>query len=132
KNEYGLHARAHRDSLAPPRPLDDDFRIFWSEMEAILDVILDKLESCYLEFHRVLDGLLVKPSPTDADIKVLRDHVPNNLVTYHYFFQKLSSPAWLEPLAAAGFFEDPPKPIQDEKGVGFAPWPQSQYLARMA
>ena len=132
KNEYGLHARAHRDSLAPPRPLDDEFRSFWTEIEGILDAVLDKLESRYLEYHRLLDSLLAKPRPTAADIDVLRNHVPNNLVAHFYFFQRLSSPAWLEPLAGADFFKHPPEPIREETGTSFSTWPQSQYLARAA
>ena len=119
-NEYGLHVRAHRDSLAPPQLVPDEFRTSWIEIEAILDVVLDKLESRYLEFHQTLDELLAKPSSTQADIDVLRNHVPNNLVTHGYFFQRRSELGWLEPLATAGFFKDPPKPIQEDRGINFA------------
>jgi hypothetical protein len=53
---------------------------------------------------------------------------------YRYFFDRLKNPAWLEPLGKLGFFKRPPAPAKgDTKGtVGFAPWPESRYLARMA
>ena len=39
-SDYGLHKRAHREDLAAPRALDDDYRRFWNEMERILDEVL--------------------------------------------------------------------------------------------
>lgn len=53
---------------------------------------------------------------------------------YRYFFDRLENPVWIEPLAQHGFFKRPPVPVKDEsKGaIGFPPWPESRYLARMA
>jgi hypothetical protein len=53
---------------------------------------------------------------------------------YRYFFERLQNPLWLEPLAQRGFFQNPPPAIGNEKtgSVRFPPWPESQYLARMA
>jgi hypothetical protein len=53
---------------------------------------------------------------------------------YRYFFERLQNPFWLEPLAQRGFFQNPPPPIGDEtaESFRFPPWPESQYLARMA
>lgn len=134
ENTYGLAARAHRDALARPRPLDEEFRQFWTSMEGILDIILERFESRYLESHHLLDELLSRTSPTREDAKRLRLHVPNNLVAFGYFFDRITSPAWLEPLRAEGFFKHPPEPDPDHaKGtVGFPQWPESRYLARMA
>lgn len=49
-----------------------------------------------------------------------------------YFFDQLSTPDWIEPLAEHGLFENPPgEEIVD--GYVIAPfWPQSRYLARVA
>lgn len=134
KRHLRLAARAHRDALAPPRPIDQDFRKFLGEMEVILDNVLERFESHYLAYLRLLDDLLAKPSPTRTDAKVLRNYVPNNLFAFGYFFGKLSSPAWLEPLRVEGFFKHPPIPEYDhERGtVRFLSWPESRYLARMA
>ncbi len=51
-----------------------------------------------------------------------------------YFFDKLQNPEWIAPLRGKDFFKNPPEPERDErKGtIRFVPWPQSQYLARMA
>jgi len=51
-----------------------------------------------------------------------------------YFFQRLESSDWLDPLLRSGYFSHPPAPIIDsDKGSIFdPPWPQSGYLARIA
>jgi hypothetical protein len=49
-----------------------------------------------------------------------------------YFFSKLSSPGWIEPLQEKGFFSNPPEPEREGEYVRFPFWPESQYLARMA
>lgn len=51
---------------------------------------------------------------------------------YEYFFESLSSPEWIIPLARAGFFRQPPPPRRDGDTVSFPRWPESRYLARMA
>jgi hypothetical protein len=125
KNDYALPARAHRDALAQPRRLDQEFLRFWSNMEAIFDVVLQKYEARYLASHQTLDALLGKAVPTQGDVHLLRNQVPNNLVAFGYFFDNLNSPAWLEPLRAGGFFGHPPDPdYDDEQGtVRFPGWP---------
>lgn len=51
-----------------------------------------------------------------------------------YFFEKLHNPEWIEPLRGKGFFSKPPEPERnaEEGTIRFVPWPQSQFLARMA
>jgi hypothetical protein len=134
ESEYSLHRHAHRSSLAPPRPMNEDFRALWSNMEAILDTVLDRFEGRFIETQKLLDALLVKESPSRQDLDLLREHIPNNLVTFSYLFDRLPSPNWVEPLHNAGFFDYPPSAVWDEegKGVSFEAWPQSRYLARMA
>lgn len=53
---------------------------------------------------------------------------------YRYFFDKLENPLWVDPLRSAGFFAQPPEPERNEAEgtIGFPPWPESRYLARMA
>jgi hypothetical protein len=51
---------------------------------------------------------------------------------YQYFFDNLSSPAWLEPLTERGFFKNPPAPVRDGQYISFSIWPESRYLVRMA
>jgi hypothetical protein len=51
---------------------------------------------------------------------------------YQYFFNNLSSPAWLEPLSREGFFKEPVKPEREGGYVRLAIWPESKYLVRMS
>jgi hypothetical protein len=134
ENSYGLHARAHRDDLTAPRPIDGAFRTFWDDMESILDAVLAKFETRFLKPFKLLDELLEKSSPSATDVKKLRQQIPQHPVTLGYFFDKLSHPAWLRALWEAHFFSHPREPLHDhDQGlVSFPPWPASRYLARMA
>lgn len=123
-NEYGLHKRAHRNDLAPPRSVDEEFRQFWSEIQSIFDIVLDRFETLYSKVYSLLDELLKKLTPTKDDIKQLRLNIPNSFVALNYFFGQLQSSQWLMPLQKKHFFEDPPD--------SDLPWPQSRYLVRMA
>ncbi|MGH2770743.1 MAG: hypothetical protein ACRDJF_09525, partial [Actinomycetota bacterium] len=51
-----------------------------------------------------------------------------------HLFQQLNNPRWIRPLAGKGFFKDPPAPIHGYMpgATGSPPWPESQYLVRMA
>ena len=133
-NIRALHSRAHRNALASPRPLDSDFFVFWSEIEQILDTVLDVFESKYLKIHEVLEDLKAKQDPENKDALFLKDHVPNNYAAFNYFFQDLDNPAWLQPLGDNDIFSCPPAPIFNaEDGTISNPvWPQSRYLTRMA
>ena len=53
---------------------------------------------------------------------------------YRYFFDNLKKPDWIKPLKEKGFFKSPPPSEENKKGktVFFPPWPESQYLKRMA
>ncbi|MCH8040028.1 MAG: hypothetical protein IH977_06755 [Nitrospinae bacterium] len=53
---------------------------------------------------------------------------------YRYFFDQLENPNWISSLKEKGFFSYPAPIVRDEeKGtIGFPPWPESRYLARMA
>ena len=133
-NSYGLDARTHRNALTSARPVDEDFHQFWNEMQGIFDVVLEKFETSYLGVYQFLDQLLAKPVPAQADVDKLKYNVPNNLVAHGYFFDRLTSPSWLDLLQTNGLFSHPPAPeVDNEKGtIGYSAWPQSRYLARMA
>ncbi|MEQ9548948.1 MAG: hypothetical protein RIM23_04945 [Coleofasciculus sp. G3-WIS-01] len=133
-SEYGLHRRAHRDDLASPRPVDEKFRQFWSDIQAVLDQVLDRFETRYSDIRRLLDELLTKSEPEKKDLDTLRLHIPNSRAGLGYFFEQLKAPGWLNPLWQKGFFKNPPEPEVDLErgGIGCPPWSQSRYLVRMA
>lgn len=136
--DTGLARLAHRRGLGPPRAVDDDMRRAWEEVQGLLDAVLAKFETRFLEPFALLDELLAKPAPSAADAKRLRNNIPQNPVTLGYFFDKLENPAWLPLLRKEEFFAHPPEPEwNDEDGTITLPpwpdsWPDSRYLARMA
>lgn len=134
KGEDGLHKRAHRKDLAPPRILDEDFKDFWRQMNELLDVVLDRFETRAAAIRARLDQLLIKPELTKQDIDFLRLNTPNSNFALGYFFDRLESPAWLKQLHEAGFFNNPPGVETDveAKTSRFPIWAQSRYLIKVA
>jgi len=49
-----------------------------------------------------------------------------------YFFRRLNNPLWVEPLEEGGLFSNPPEATVSGGVERFVPWPQSEYLLRMA
>jgi hypothetical protein len=64
----------------------------------------------------------------DKAIEEIRKRPAN----YEYFFNKLNSPDWFEPLRLRGFFCEPPEPVVEADTIRFPIWPESRYLLRMA
>src|SRR4051812_1118300 len=51
---------------------------------------------------------------------------------YVYFFSRLTSPGWIEPLIQEGRFASPPPAVREGDSIRFPGWPESEYLARVA
>ncbi|HKT11946.1 MAG TPA: hypothetical protein VJW77_08995 [Terriglobia bacterium] len=128
----GLHPRAHRRGLLAPRKVDDEYKEFWEDTQVVLDQIIARIETRFLEFEKLMRRMLDHEVPTRDDLKILGTSIPHSLVTHHYFFTRLESPLWLAPLRKAGFFKEIPPPVQDERGIAFRSWPAGEYLARVA
>ena len=133
-DKYSLPALAHRDSLRCPRIYDSNFQIFWSEMEDVLDSVLNRFREKYLSVNDIIDGLLEKSDPTINDVEKLKNNIPNNPLTLNYFFDKCNNWKWLPLLCEYDYFKHPPRPERDAEGgsVSYSTWPISRYLARMA
>ncbi|MEA2328610.1 MAG: hypothetical protein QOE68_3569 [Thermoanaerobaculia bacterium] len=116
-----LADRAHRSGLSA-RPLDEEFRAFWSEVQTVLDVVLERFETRYLVYIEMLKRLLTKNVPDAEDVTTLKNAIPRTLVTYRYFFERLESPGWFRELRRKGFFSFP--------FPGY--WPQAVYLRKVA
>ncbi len=133
QEEIALHHLAHRNSLDRPRELGSTFDELWTGMQALLDVLLNRMEANYLGFIGILDELLSKTTIGKKDIATLKGKVPNSPVTYNYFFEKLNKPNWLTLLRDDGFFKTPPPPIEHpDGGTSYPFWPQGLYLKKMA
>jgi hypothetical protein len=120
----------HRDSLRQPRPFSE-FVALWEERVTVLDALTERLRQSFLP---TLDGLLLVRVPTKRTMTTFRNGVPHSPVFRRYFFERLEHWEWLESLESEGYFKDPPIPeVDTEAGtIGFAPWPESGYLSRMA
>lgn len=131
-NVRGLSARAHRNRLQPPRPMDAEFREFFGGMESMLDRLLERFEDRYIDVFGRLDELLKAATPGIKHAGALQRRFPANQVTLQYFFSRASA-AWLRPLNEAGFFASPPPPqVNEDQSVSFPTWPASEYLVRVA
>ena len=132
-NVRGLHALAHRRDLGPPRPFDVVARESFELTITALDTVLEKVEERWEVVLAAFDTLAAKSAPTSSDAEELRLRLPNSLQVRAHFFGRLMTAAWIQPLADQGFFRQPPEPTRDDEAgtIGFAPWPESQYLLRI-
>ena len=71
--------------------------------------------------------------PTTEQIEIVLDRIdePHRRA---YFLGRLNNPLWITPLRQQGYFRQPPDPVLDPVtgDLRHPPWPESQYLARMA
>ena len=124
---------AHRAGLGLPRPADEEFRMWWTTIQGVFDAVLTRFEERFVAVFELLDSFLAKAQPTKADATEFAKRVPATTVTYQYFFTRIETPAWLRVLRKSIVFRHPPEAEADETGaIRIAPWPQSQYLVRMA
>lgn len=70
--------------------------------------------------------------PSPEAVKQALALIEKRPVNHAYFFSKLESPDWIEPLVEAGYFKDPPPRRVNGDLVSYPTWPESKYLARMA
>src|ERR1700752_5262092 len=52
--------------------------------------------------------------------------------SHDYFFSRLETPDWLEPLAAAGDFDTPAPVLRGGDNIRFPAWAQASYLFRVS
>ena len=70
--------------------------------------------------------------PKTEQVKKALELIRRGSANHEYFFSKLDSPDWIEPLQAEGVFSTPPSVVRDGDTISFPFWPESEYLARMA
>jgi hypothetical protein len=70
---------------------------------------------------------MLKPETVDRALAAIKGYAQSE-----YFFDRLSSPAWLRPLAERGFFKHPQAAEEVEAYVRFRFWPELRYLVRMS
>ena len=104
-NLYGL---AHRRNLSV-RPAGAAFENTCDQFDALMDLVLEQFAR---EFHvciQRVNALRTSQVPRRADIKALRDGVPNHRVIFDQFFSSDLSAQWIAALEQDAFFADPPE-----------------------
>lgn len=74
-----------------------------------------------------IDAVIADPSEFEKAMEL----VSKNRVNRTYFFEHLNEPGWIDPLAEAGFFSEPPARSEDAGRVSYPGWPEGEYLLRM-
>jgi len=69
---------------------------------------------------------------TKETMEKIKGLVQKNYSSYRHFFESINSPEWLRHLAEAGFFSAPPPIEESEETIRTPPWPESDYLRRVA
>lgn len=131
-NDNGLAKRAHRKNLDYPRESGDEFDAWWSSVLSLFDIILRSYEERYGRSMDYIDRLLAQSRISREKIAALKKSLPLNVTTYRYLFNKLTDPSWVKPLHEKGFFDNPFELFREDDSTQGYPWPQSEYLKRMA
>ena len=98
-----------------------------SDFEAILLQFLKDIPVTIEE----LDSLLSIKNPTEKHVHKLTELL-SHPTHVKYFFSKLNSPGWIQPLKEQGFFSNTPAITREGDYVKFPIWPLSGYLIRVA
>ena len=126
-----LHRFTHRASLAAPRSVTE-FRAHFEAGQAVLLVVLRKLQAIYADARPAVRKLAAKHAPGKRDLTTLKDHIPHSDVILGEFFS-FATLAWFPRLRDAGYFSSPPPlEIDEEGGVRYVGWPAARFLARAA
>lgn len=79
----------------------------------------------------VLDDLRKVSEPTATQVSLLLEMLAEDKYR-RYFFRDLANPAWLPALHDAGFFVNPPEPVETHDGYFQMPrWDADEYLIRI-
>lgn len=134
KSIMGIHGRAHYGrELHQSLEVDAQFR---SEWQAPFDVtvrgLMIALQGKYAAYLRRIDELLAMPDRRAA-VQALSREIPGALPLLAYFFQRLETPDWLDPLSEHKLLAPPRLSLDDlDDGLRLQHWPAGGYLTRMA
>lgn len=104
------------------------------EIAALETILLNFLDPRPIEDLDELDALIAQgeASLTENVVTEVLAIINKSQVAQDYFFSKISSPAWLEPLKERGLFTTPSSEIRIGNQIQFPYWAAGQYLARIA
>ena len=124
-----LQGTTHFGSRPPsPAAVDETAKAF----RALTDILLGRI-GLYFEARAEIEALLRIENPSEQQVARLQALAARPQLR-HSFFRDLRHVGWLEPLALAGQFADPPdaRTDPDTGQVTAPPWPEAAYLERVA
>ncbi|MGD9212970.1 MAG: hypothetical protein PVI90_19450, partial [Desulfobacteraceae bacterium] len=107
--------------------VEEEFMTKFAEFENILSRFIEAIPVTLDE----LDKLLNIESPQGDDVKTLSDLLKHP-THVQYFFSRLTSPDWLQPLSSQGFFLKIPEAFKEGNYTRFPNWPLSKYLIKVS
>ncbi|MDE0684058.1 MAG: hypothetical protein OXI63_14160 [Candidatus Poribacteria bacterium] len=127
-----FHRFAHRHGAWKVPRAREEFEVLWYEFEGILS----NLVGSFLDLLSRLDRILAYKEPTSE----IRSTLPNLLGSKErraYFFSKLESPTWLEPLKEDGWFDPDwnpmPQESPDQPGYYYSSrWHALEYVVKVS
>ncbi len=123
---------AHRHGAWKPPRRREEFEPLWSEFE---DVLADLVGNYLNLLSKVVDRILEREEPT-AEIRKVLPNLLESDARRKYFFSKLESDAWLEPLKEDGWFEPEnnptPQQYRDQRGYYYSSWYALEYVSKIA
>ena len=122
----------HRHGVWKSPRAREEVENFWYEFESILEVLVGSS----LNLLNRLDRILEYEEPTN-EIRGTLQNLLGVEARRAYFFSKLESPAWLEPLKEDGWFDPDRNPIPqeslDQPGYYYSPrWHALEYVVKIS
>lgn len=134
KSVMAAHAKAHYGrELHQSLEVDAQFRAEWqAPFDTAVGGLMVALQGKYTAYILRLDELLAMPD-RKAAVKALSREIPGALPLLSYFFERLDSADWLDPLAANKLLAASWAGLDDiDDGLRLQHWPAGRYLVRMA
>ncbi|MEF2074792.1 hypothetical protein [Consotaella aegiceratis] len=128
-NKKVHYGRALHQSLE----VDDQFRSEWqAPFDTAVRGLMVALQGKYTAYIGRLDEILAMPD-RKAAVEALSREIPGALPLLSYFFDRLGTPDWLDPLAAKKLLAASWAGLDDiDDGLRLQHWPAGRYLVRMA
>lgn len=134
KSVKAAHAKAHYGrELHQSLEVDDQFRAEWqAPFDMAVRSLMVALQGKYTAYVLRLDELLAMPD-RKAAVKALSSEIPGALPLLSYFFERLDSPDWLDPLAEYNLLSTSWAGLDEvDDGLRLWHWPAGRYLVKMA
>ncbi|MGY3472262.1 hypothetical protein [Bradyrhizobium ottawaense] len=125
------YGRVHERSFHANLPVDETFKTeFVRPFETVIRALMVQLQGRYAALmHRVKE---IAADPPSRGVRLFVNEIPGALPLQTFFYENLSSPAWLPHLASEGLLAEPLPNLEGGSSLRLWGWPVGRYLRRMA